>query len=78
MAKEKLSISIDSKLSGEIQKYAKSKHLSTSKLIENVLINWKKENFKKEMIEGYKSMANENLELVKEFESLNNEAWPNE
>lgn len=78
MAKEKLSITIDSNLSKEIQKYAKTRKLSTSKLIENVLVQWKKENIKKQMVEGYKAMSLENSELAKEFEKLGNEVWPND
>ncbi len=78
MSKEKLSITLDSDLSKEIQKFAKSKKLSTSKLIENVLLQWKQENIKKQMVEGYKSMAEENLKISKEFEALNNESWNHE
>ncbi len=77
MAKEKLSITIDSNLSKEIQQFAKSKKLSTSKLIENVLVQWKKEIINTQMIEGYKAMAQENLLLAKEFEQTGKEIWPN-
>lgn len=77
MAKEKISITIDKSLSEEIQNYAVKKKLSKSQLIENIIFQWQKDQKSKQMIEGYKAMAKENLEIAKDFESSGNEIWLN-
>jgi metal-responsive CopG/Arc/MetJ family transcriptional regulator len=78
MPKGRISITIDEHLSKEIQQYAQSKNLSKSEFIENVLRQWQKNWKREQMIEGYKRMANENLECVKDFALLGKEVWPHE
>jgi metal-responsive CopG/Arc/MetJ family transcriptional regulator len=65
--KGKLSISLDVSLLHEIEMYSKAKKISRSQVIENALKKWQQELKKKEMIEGYKAMAQENAQIAEEF-----------
>lgn len=75
MPKEKISITIEKSLSEDIQSFALKKKLSKSQLIESIIFQWQKEQKRNQMIEGYKSMYEENLEIAKNFEPVGNEVW---
>jgi hypothetical protein len=78
MAKEKISITIESSISKAIEAIALKENLSKSQLIENIIAQWQKEQKQRKMIEGYKAMAQENLGIAEDFSKLENEAWPND
>lgn len=78
MPKERISVTINESLSSDIQNYAKSKKLSRSELVEDILFQWQKNYKKQQMVEGYKAMAKENLQCAKDFNFLSREVWPNE
>jgi len=73
--KNKISVSIDLSLIKEIGRVSSITRLSRSKIIEFALEDWRKKHLKKQMIEGYKAMAKENLKIAKEFEKPNDEVW---
>ena len=76
--KGKVSISLDAILLQDIQKYSKANNISRSQVIEIVLKKWQREFKKKQMIEGYKSVSEENIQIAEEFSGLGDEVWPNE
>jgi len=76
--KGKVSISLDISLLNDIEMYSKAKKIPRSQLIEEVLKKWQQELKKREMIEGYKAMAQENAQITKEFAKLGEEVWPDE
>jgi metal-responsive CopG/Arc/MetJ family transcriptional regulator len=78
LTKGKVSISLDSSILQDIELYSKSRNVSRSQVIESVLKKWQLDLKKKQMIEGYKAMAQENTRIAEEFSSSGQEVWPHE
>ncbi len=76
--KGKVSISLDASILQDIKMYSKSKKVSRSQVIESILKTWQAEIKKREMIEGYKAMTQENTRIAEDFSSLAQEVWPDE
>jgi len=78
MIKNKLSITLNKSLDESIKNYALINKISKSQLIEDILSKWINEQKQEKLISGYIEMANENLNLARDYEKLNDEAWTNE
>jgi metal-responsive CopG/Arc/MetJ family transcriptional regulator len=76
--KGKVSISLDASILQDIKMYSQSKKVSRSQVIESILKMWQAEFKKREMIEGYKAMNQENTRIAEEFSSLAQEVCPDE
>lgn len=76
--KGKVSISLDVSLLHDIEVYSKAKKIPRSKVIEDALKKWQQKLKKREMIEGYKAMAQENARITEEYAKLGQEVWPDE
>ncbi len=78
MAKQKVSVTINSELLMDIEAYLQMKNISRSVFFEQILLNWQQDYVRKQMIEGYKAMSKENAQIAEDFEALDNEVWTNE
>ena len=77
-AKGKVSISLEVSLLQDIEMYSKARKISRSQVIENALKKWQQKLKRREMIEGYKAMAQENAQIADEFAKSGQEVWPDE
>ena len=78
MNKEKISIPLDHQLSEEINLSAKLRGIPRSQFITEILYDWYKNDKRQQLIEGYQTMAAENLKLAKSFASFQDETWLND
>ena len=76
--KGKVSISLDASILQDIEIYSKSRKVSRSQVIESILKTWQADLKKREMIKGYKAMAQENTRIAEEYSSSTQEVWPHE
>jgi metal-responsive CopG/Arc/MetJ family transcriptional regulator len=59
MSKEKITVTIEEELVQELDRVAKSLHGSRSSLVESAIRTWKRIQLEQELMEGYRSMAEE-------------------
>jgi len=62
--KQKVTITLDEAILKEIDRFSREQGQSRSNVIEGAIRNWKQKRLEKELIEGYTSMAKEDLETA--------------
>ena len=66
MSKEKITVTIDQELLEDLDRAAKSQGESRSCVLEKAIYAWKKARLERELIEGYRAMAEEDLKVAEE------------
>ncbi len=62
--KQKITITIDGSILKEIDRFSKEQGESRSNVIEEAIREWRQKHLEDELIEGYTSMAEEDLETA--------------
>ena len=66
MSKEKITVTIDEELLEDLDRAAKSQRVSRSSVVEKAIRTWKKALLQRELIEGYRAMADEDLKVAEQ------------
>ncbi len=72
---KRISLTLPNSLHDKFEEIRKKVHLNKVEAIREALNLWIQKQLAEEMIEGYKSMWNEDLEILKEFEHVDREIW---
>jgi len=62
--KQKVTITVDEAILKEIDRFSKEQSQSRSNVIEEAIREWRQKHLENELIEGYTSMAEEDLETA--------------
>jgi metal-responsive CopG/Arc/MetJ family transcriptional regulator len=66
MGKGKITVTIDKELVAELDRFAKSRGESRSSVLETAIRSWKCTRLRRELMEGYRAMADEDLKVAEE------------
>ncbi|ODS30367.1 MAG: hypothetical protein SCARUB_04526 [Candidatus Scalindua rubra] len=72
---KRVSLTLPNSLHDEFEEIRQRVHLNKVEAIREAVNLWIQKQLAEEMIEGYKSMWNEDLEMLKEFEHVDREIW---
>jgi metal-responsive CopG/Arc/MetJ family transcriptional regulator len=66
VSKEKITVTIDEELLEDLDRAAKSLRVSRSSVLEKAIRTWKKDLLRRELIEGYRTMSDEDLKVAEQ------------
>ena len=75
MAREKITVTLEAELIHEIDRIAKARHESRSRMVESAIRSWKRSRIERELEEGYRTMGEENRRVAEESLPAGHEAW---
>ncbi len=64
MARTKITVTLEEAVIDELDRWTVRRKESRSRLVEEAVLSWQEEQLKKDLIEGYQSMAGEDLETA--------------
>ncbi|MDP6504167.1 MAG: ribbon-helix-helix protein, CopG family [Planctomycetota bacterium] len=67
MPKTKITITMEEHLVDRLNLLAESRGVNRSRLIEEALTSWERERRRQELVEGYRSMAEEDSDTAEKF-----------
>lgn len=73
--KTRLNLTLPTELYEDLKEAVREENLTYTGAIRQALSSWLDQRTRKKMAEGYRSQAQENLELLTEFEQVDRENW---
>ncbi len=72
---KRINLSLPGPLYDELSEVVQEEELTYTEAIRQAVAHWLAQRTRAKMAEGYKALAQENLDLLREFEHVDEEAW---